>query len=301
MCCCVAIVVFINRKLMYRHIFPSPDWQDRSACIDDMFSHFDPPLTGEIANVLPGYDNLFVVHYNKLTKRRAALEDLLVTVGLQDVAIWVDWLNKDDIVVSDTSAFHRCVDILGYDEGVHAALMSLNLKHMWIYWYTVRHKLQKVLVMEDDPLFRQNTNIVDKLTQLVKEIPDDYWIVYVGECPDYNHSVYSWKLPDGRLGSRVFNTSLFGPGYPSRCTGGYVISEQGARNMLKFISDKGVTKDADMLQEEVLTPGSFWNEQPLWSQTDLGGVSHEWFLEKRKSHRVADEFQAERAYYVNRK
>jgi len=243
----------------------------RAACIEHLFKKFaSPQMTGNM-QVLPGYDGLFVIHYNRLIERRVALEKSLARMGLQNVASWVDWLNKEDVDRMDDPS-KRCLNSLGYDG--YPGLMSLNLKHLWVYWYTATHKLQNVLVMEDDPLFQTDVNIVTRLHEIVTQLPRNYSIAYVGTCSTWEHSVHSWKV-NGRLGNRVPDTTLFGPGYPSRCANGYVLSERGAREMLRFIISTGIHLPPDNIQDEVLSPGSYWTEEALWKQTDLGGMSYE--------------------------
>jgi len=289
LCCvlvCVISVVLIFACAHLRYAESSIPKAKRAACIEHLFKKFaSPQMTGNM-QVLPGYDGLFVIHYNRLIERRVALEKSLARMGLQNVASWVDWLNKEDVDRMDDPS-KLCLNGLGYDG--NSGLMSLNLKHLWVYWYTASHKLQNVLVMEDDPLFQTDVNIVTRLHEIVTQLPRNYSIAYVGTCSTWEHSVHSWKV-NGRLGNRVPDTTLFGPGYPSRCANGYVLSERGAREMLLFMINTGIHAPADNMQDEVLSQGSYWTEEPLWKQTDLGSISHE------VSHDIPDVLQFSEAF-----
>lgn len=274
MCACFILLILWKLYDRHRQANYMSENVSQTSCLEELFWSIDPPETPSIFHMLPGYDRLFILHYNKLKERRTILQTSLAKMGLDTSAVWVDWLNKEAVDNMDA----RLRTCLKPAQGLSPGLFSLNLKHFWVYWYAVRHNLGHVLVLEDDPSFTDIDSVVGKLRIIISQMPPDYMIAYVGSCATKYSSIRSMEATFSlaahfRSGTQFMNTSLYGPGYPSRCANGYIISQTGAKTMLQH-AIKASSAAVDDIQTAALSSGSYWLDPPLWKQTDFGGRSY---------------------------
>ncbi|CAE8647929.1 unnamed protein product [Polarella glacialis] len=225
------------------------------ACARSIFDQHEP---ARLPEAVPGLNRIFILHYPKLTARRARCDQQLAEHGLANSSFFMAVLNKPDLTADILSCLVRPVG------QTHTSLgaQSLAIKHLWAYYHCWKGNHQHCLVMEDDFEFKV-ASMKNSLASLMQETPPDYTTVHVSVCLNMHD-----------FGHVVPRTHLHGPGKSSRCTSGYLVSKHGAELMLRrvFTDLHGITMPADHQQNGVIDTGGYWYEPPMMIQSDLGGV-----------------------------
>merc|ERR1719265_1351375 len=95
--------------------------------------------------------------------------------GLDEIATWVPWFEEDDLRHRPRADI-ACVFNQQYAEPLlaspHGRALSRNMKHLWVYHEMVRRQLGNVVVMEDNPVFRDELGDLPKnLQELFASLP----------------------------------------------------------------------------------------------------------------------------------
>eukprot|EP00566_Odontella_aurita_P004671 CAMPEP_0113595116 /NCGR_PEP_ID=MMETSP0015_2-20120614/39467_1 /TAXON_ID=2838 /ORGANISM="Odontella" /LENGTH=786 /DNA_ID=CAMNT_0000502215 /DNA_START=238 /DNA_END=2593 /DNA_ORIENTATION=+ /assembly_acc=CAM_ASM_000160 len=192
-------------------------------CASDLLSRHGIPEDLPLIDPAFGIDALLIVHYNPLKERKKVM--------IQRVR---DHFGVDPIFVTnydqeDLTEEH--IECIGDRRAQHAFIHrpttkgedSLSVKHMAVYYYTIQHSLRNVLVLEDDATFLQpDWRSSDSLWQtILRDLPADYDAVFLSGCCGHNH------------GERI--TEHLYLAQSSRVSSMYMISQKGARNMLRSL------------------------------------------------------------------
>mmetsp|Transcript_74104 Transcript_74104/g.167906 ORF Transcript_74104/g.167906 Transcript_74104/m.167906 type:complete len:283 (+) Transcript_74104:41-889(+) len=241
-------------------------------CLPPVMEQYDPEPPAALRNAVPGVDAVFVVHAPGLTMRREALEKELVRVGLNDSVTWVTWFNKD-FINGLSKEMRSCLIAKQKWYGVGSlsnGTISLALKHLWVYWQVRRRGYQRAVVMEDDAVFSPKARIIRDLWESAEwaaTVP--FSLLHFSACSGHH------DRPTDK--NKRKTAHIWGPGYHSRCTAGYMVSNKGAKALLDNVYGRpgvGIDRPSDHQQNTIGKGSGYWYEPLLWKQSNLGGVSH---------------------------
>jgi len=171
---------------------------------------------------------IFITHYSKLVERKKHLIEQFEKQNITNYEI-VEKYDKEYICENDMS-------IYTYDNSTSKAIVSLSLKHLYIY-QQIRDYHDYALVMEDDVIL--SDNFMDKLNEYMKQLPKTYDMLFIGHGVGF-HIQPELILPNKNIYKKGnFPTSWGGDGC-SRCTDCYLISKECARKMCYYIYEKQV-------------------------------------------------------------
>jgi len=193
-------------------------------CMVDILSRHSIPDNLPLLNPALGFDAVFVTNYTPLKERKKAMtKRVRRQFGIDP--LFISDFDREDL----TDEIFKCV---GNTEAqiahIHDALIpghySLTLKHFAIYFYMIQQSLDNVLVLEDDASFA-NSDWISKESAWqdhLQRLPPDYDILFAcGVEGTFNRGV------------RITKHLYFGQ--HSRAADMYMISQKGARNMLRSL------------------------------------------------------------------
>jgi len=129
------------------------------------------------------------------------------------------------------------------------------VSHYNLWKYISENNLDNVLILEDDAEPIKNFN--KELKNLLASVPNDYDIVYLrccGSCSNLGNVYYKLLFSEG---NKNYNEKLTKPKYPL-CTHAYLISNKGARKLLKYDEMKKVNYHIDhILAMYIYTKANF--------------------------------------------
>jgi GR25 family glycosyltransferase involved in LPS biosynthesis len=202
-----------------RHAF----LQNMDPCVLDLLSQHNIPdiSTGDSAL---GFDAVFVVHYTPLVQRR---QDILNTVknqfGIEPV--FVEAFDREALTAEHLACIgDRDAQRAFINRNTTQGEDSLSLKHLAVYFYMVQHSLQNVLILEDDATFLQSDwKSPQSLWQhILKVLPADYDMLFLSGCCELHN-----------IGTQISEHLYLAQS--SRVSSMYLISQKGARNMLRSL------------------------------------------------------------------
>ena len=163
---------------------------------------------------------IFVLHYSKLTDRKAYIVEHFKQQNLH--CEFVERFDKEEITDTEMSRFQIYNNKPGYD---NKAGISLFLKHTFVF-QEIMDKYDSAIIFEDDVILCDN--FMEKLNQYMAELPDDYDMLYIGDGCQMH--IPSSKLePNKHVYIRNHGECA------SRCTDSYVVSKKGAKKMCDYI------------------------------------------------------------------
>lgn len=194
-------------------------------CVSEIFSRMTVPSPKSLPLINPifGIDAVFVTNYTPLKERReAVVQRIKDHLGIVPTVI-ADF-DKEELSEHDMKCIGNTTGQKLYVGNVSAGQYSLTLKHFGIYYYMVEHNLDNVLVLEDDGNFinKDWTSSDSYWQQHIRALPEDYDILIL--CGEPGRFIKGERITD----------NLF-LGQHSRATDMYMISQKGARNMLRSI------------------------------------------------------------------
>lgn len=136
------------------------------------------------------------------------------------------------------------------------------LAHFWVHYYVMLRGLTNVIIMEDDAYFcaaeTLNSSVAELLAE-VRTLDPNYSIVQLSGCP-CGHPLRK-PHPASRKTSHIF-----GPGFPNRCTGGYLLSLKGATALVQQQLMRRLNRPSDHQLDSIGTETSYWRWPYLWFQ-----------------------------------
>lgn len=255
------------------------DWDSIPSCAREFFSQYKPSPANEhgMRELLPGIDAFYVIHDDARFKRRSRLENILHPSRLDQLATWVTWFSEENIQSIPHQSM-ACVFNQSYAEPLFlesiSAPLSRNLKHLWVYHEILRRGLHSALVMEDNPVFRDDVEyMTGRLQELVGSLPSDHPVVMLGDT-DVAQG-HAWRAAEiersfkaSHANQKVSEHLYAGLGH--RGASGYLITAGKAAAILQYVyGGFKADAEADALMENALGPESFyWYEPPLWVQSE---------------------------------
>ena len=171
-----------------------------------------------------GFDAVFVTHYTPLRSRKTEMiERVQSQLGI--FPTFVEDFDRETLTDEHFECFSdRTAQKAYITRHTSRGEDSLSLKHMAIYHHVIHNSLQNVLVLEDDATFvhtdwRSSNSTWQKI---IRDLPHDYDVLFLSGCCDIHN-----------VGTKVTENLYFAQA--SRVTSMYMISQKGARNLLRSL------------------------------------------------------------------
>lgn len=138
----------------------------------------------------------------------------------------------------------------GNDYNMRSGLVGVAMSHILLWIQLLQSKSDKFFIMEDDVTFIPN--FCDKISNLFGQIKDVDWdLVYLGHhlYPKYKtNDCYDKDIPPyiEKMNSKVSLTKSMGGMFA------YLITKSGARKMLEYINNNGMTNGIDTVQQKAI-------------------------------------------------
>lgn len=238
-------------------------------CFHELLAAFNPLPSPHLPQLVPGVEGIFILHNSRLRERKEALLSQLSKSGLAGAVTWVDWVGPEFIKALDAQQ-RRCLFRETLDKK-DLSFLALNLAHFWVQYHTMVRGLKNVIIMEDDAAFCSPETLNRSLAELVAEaltLDEGYSIVQLSGCPC--GQPLRKPDPDTRRTSKVF-----GPGFPNRCSAGYLLSLKGATALVQQqVGRSGLDRVCDQQIDYLGTETTFWSWPYLWFQACKGERSY---------------------------
>jgi GR25 family glycosyltransferase involved in LPS biosynthesis len=210
------------------------------------------------------------VHYKPLKSRKHTMKERVLS-ELKLEPIWVEELDAGELTDTDIECVtSRKIQHIYINRNTTRGEDSLTLKHMAVYNFMVEQNMSNVLVLEDDATFLTHDWLKNSSTwkHILRELPENYDMVMLSGFN--NMSRYGKKISD-----HLYLTQT------SRVSSMYLVSQKGARNMLRtlpivgpvdFIINWAGGLHADRAMRERIPSAPvkdiaiFWSEPHLSSQ-----------------------------------
>ena len=193
-------------------------------CAMHLLSQGRIPSHSSRINYVFGFDAVFITHYTPLSSRKTEMiERVQSQLGI--VPTFVEDFDREALTDEHFECFSdRTAQQAYIYRHTTRGEDSLSLKHMAIYYHIVRNSFQNVLVLEDDAMFvhpdwRSNNSIWQKI---LRDLPHDYDVLFLSGCCDIHE-----------VGTKVTEHLYFAQ--ESRVSSMYMISQKGARNLLRSL------------------------------------------------------------------
>ena len=193
-------------------------------CLLDVLSRHTLPVNLPLINPSFGIDAVFVTNYTPLKDRRDVMSDR-VREHFNADPVFIKDFDREELSDGDIECIGNREAQMAY---VHRheprGSYSLTVKHAAAWFYIVEHSLDNVLVLEDDASFLHPDWIgKDSLWQeMLQNLPPDYDVLIL--CGEAGRFIKGKKISE----------HLF-LGQHSRATDAYLISQKGARNLLRSL------------------------------------------------------------------
>lgn len=166
--------------------------------------------------------SMWVIHYSKNIRRRQLLEDIFKKNNL--AANWLDTFDRQE-VSKDTC---DCIFTPNYQSSKNAVRYGAANAYSQnaVYYHMVKHNISHSMLMEDDPAWSPHveTHLAEELEDIMQKSKElgGFDTIHFGGCGKTH-------------GVKTDPNSRFGTGPKSRCTNGYIISQEGAKKMLAVL------------------------------------------------------------------
>jgi glycosyl transferase family 25 len=162
---------------------------------------------------------IFITHYSKLVERKETVLNQFAKNNILDYH-FIENLNKEDITDEHLNNFNLDAPIMGERKFV-VNIISLFLKHIYIYNLIANSDIEYALILEDDVIL--DDNFMEKLNTYITELPNDFDALFIGNgC---NLHIPNDKIIEGK---HIY------PMCSTRCTDSYLISKKCAIKMISF-------------------------------------------------------------------
>ncbi|WP_377166977.1 glycosyltransferase family 25 protein [Prosthecobacter fluviatilis] len=218
---------------------------------------------------------IHVIHYTRLTERRAHMERALREHGLNRFPVhWMTAHDREEVL--EGGAYER--GEWGDPKAIAAGSISLILKHLEVYRAVVANPHAWHLILEDDVLIRPG--FLPALSACLAALPTTWELCFVGlGC---NLHVPWWlRRPEKHIYWRGWKRGfLWGGGGCSRCTEAYLIHPRYAERILasRFAAppfDRPIDWHLNAAGNAFKVQ-SYWAEPPLITQ----GAFESWMNDK---------------------
>jgi len=166
---------------------------------------------------------IFILHYSKLTERKINILKQFEKNNITNYE-FVELYDKDSLTDSDKKLF---------EENFKLSMLSLMLKHFWVY-KEISEKYDYALILEDDAIL--SNNFSEKLDLYMRQLPEDYDMFFIGDgC---NFHIESHRIVNNKY---IYEKCLYPTGWggdgATRCSDSYIISKKCANKLCEYLNN----------------------------------------------------------------
>ena len=163
---------------------------------------------------------IFVLHKKTAHSRKTRLVNLFSRVGITTRVHWIEGHSPGNM----TSQVLQC--LFDPSDQTNTSSKLITWIHYCVFRWMVEFGVKNVIVMEDDPVFNDQTleqSFGQDLHRVVELAPPGFDMVHFGGCLGIH------------IPQRNVDEHGFGVGQFSRCANGYAISRNGAKKMMALL------------------------------------------------------------------
>lgn len=181
---------------------------------------------------------IFIAHWERLIERKQNIIEQLKIHGLENFEFITDYDKDNWDINSIKKEYPKIFEIvegndpfsgIPYNRKLKYSEISLTLKHLKII-EEISEKFNWALILEDDATFCDN--FLDEFEKSFLELPNDWDLAFPGGCCNLHAPTVNYS------NSRVHKVSA-----QSRCTHGYLISNNCANKILKDLKYCNIASD----------------------------------------------------------
>lgn len=136
------------------------------------------------------------------------------------------------------------------DQKIRAPIMCNFLSHYDLWKLTVQHNFPYLLIAQDDIVFRKD--LLSSLKQVLQSLPEDTEVVWLG-LPEQVKKASLENCVNTFYVSRVNEQIVRLPPLVNPCSLFYIITLQGAKNLLEYTQKVGVKRATDWFMNDYLS------------------------------------------------
>jgi len=235
----------------------------------------------DMSGTFPNIDHIYIVHCDIFVEKKLYLEKVFQTNGINPkyytfcVNTYKDSLTSDIInkyYSTDEVQRNEELRVIGEDKyltkNINKGSLSCGINHLAIWETVTNSTYEKVLILEDDILFLNNS--MNGLISLMKQFPQACDVLslengagltverYLPSC-EIKPDKLSYKIPDGRM----------------RCTGAYVITKKACNQLVTLNKKRKYSLEIDMqmwLYGKLGILKTYWAAPHLFTQGSQVGA-----------------------------
>ena len=199
---------------------------------------------------------IFVLHYSKLTERKANIIQQFELHNITDYE-FIEQFDKDELMEPE---------IANFTEKCSSTVISLFLKHIHVYKQIVEQQYENALIFEDDVIL--HPQFTHWLYIYMSHLPKTYDLLYIGDGCRL-HIPPALQTPGKYIYAKGLKPTLWGGLGSSRCTDSYLASNSCAKKMLKYWETTPVSASIDFWLNEVAIAKNlnvYWAEPTIVTQ-----------------------------------
>ena len=182
---------------------------------------------------------IFVVHYKKLTERKANMLEQFKKFNITNYE-FIE-IDRDDLETLDTSMFH--------DE-YNNVQRAISLSHFKAY-EEISKNYTEGLILEDD--VQLDDDFMNKFKRYIVQLPKDYDMLFLGDGMKL-HIEKDKIVPTQKIYSKGVHKTSWGGEGATRCTDSYIVNNKCATRLCEYIKN---------LQNKVNLPIDWWLNIPI--------------------------------------
>jgi GR25 family glycosyltransferase involved in LPS biosynthesis len=207
----------------------------------------------------------YVIHYTPLKERKYFQLGQLDKLSLKN-NVFIEKYDKENLEIEDLIKFDKKILRLG--------TISLFRKHIYVMELIQKSNFKYNLVLEDDAIL--DKDFVSKLTRGLKQLPDDYDMLFLGDS--CNLHIESSKIKAGQfIYKKCREPTNWGGNGGTRCMDSIIISKKCATKICNYyesIKKNNINLPIDLWLNQVirnLKLDIYWMEPTIVKQGSVTG------------------------------
>ena len=208
---------------------------------------------------------IYIIHYTPLKERKYFQLEQLDKLALKN-NVFIEKYDKENLKIEDLIKFDK--------KKIKLSNISLIRKHIYAMELIQKSNFKYNLVLEDDAIL--DKDFVSKLTRGLKQLPDDYDMLFLGDgC---NLHIESSKIKaDEFIYKKCREPTNWGGNGGTRCTDSIIISQKCATkicNLYESIKINNINLPIDWWLNQVIRDLKleiYWMEPTIVTQGSVTG------------------------------